>query len=426
MLARFLYAAQLALGLAVCASALSYSTPPTTSQVEEIRAFTRNVEFGYLGWTLDAAWTKLQASSVAFPHSVEPRVRQQIVADYLELTRRCLELEADIERLYSLPPSRTQAAAANALQLELQQTAERQQELAPLAEAVVEAEVAKILERLGLTVAGQPVPGVLFHITPLPSALIVSPRDAIEQLVNISLETDLDLVSEIRLETEIAEALDVSTLIVPIGGVGVYPTMVTRSTDLPWLVETVAHEWVHNFLTLRPLGALYDATPELRTMNETAAAIAGGEVASIFMASSGNNPLVASRPEAPASIPSAEPEGDPPPPIPFDFNSEMHKTRVMVDALLAAGKVDAAEAYMEARRNRFVGNGYYIRRLNQAYFAFYGAYGDVPGGAAGEDPVGAAVRGLRETSPSLADFLNRISWMTSFQQLMEAVNRPAS
>ena len=42
---------------------------------------------------------------------------------------------------------------------------------------------------------------------------------------------------------------------------------------------------------------------------------------------------------------------------------------------------------MEARREIFWQNGYAIRKLNQAYFAFYGAYADIPGGPAGEDPV---------------------------------------
>jgi len=100
----------------------------------------------------------------------------------------------------------------------------------------------------------------------------------------------------------------------------------------------------------------------------------------------------------------------------------MHTTRVTVDALLADGKVDEAEAYMETRRRLFWNNGYLIRRLNQAYFAFHGAYADSPGGAAGEDPVGPAVRALRANSPNLAAFVNRISWMTSFDQLTEAVN----
>jgi hypothetical protein len=35
--------------------------------------------------------------------------------------------------------------------------------------------------------------------------------------------------------------------------------------------------------------------------------------------------------------------------------------------------------------------------------------------------VGAAVRALRAQSPSLTHFLNQISWMTTFEQLQQAV-----
>jgi hypothetical protein len=76
---------------------------------------------------------------------------------------------------------------------------------------------------------------------------------------------------------------------------------------------------------------------------------------------------------------------------------------------------------MEQRRQDFWQNGYLLRKLNQAYFAFHGAYADVPGGAAGEDPVGPAVRTLREQSDSLADFINTIAGMTSFGELQEAI-----
>ena len=75
---------------------------------------------------------------------------------------------------------------------------------------------------------------------------------------------------------------------------------------------------------------------------------------------------------------------------------------------------------MESRQALFLENGYFIRRLNQAYFAFHGAYADEPG-AAGTDPVGPAVRLLRQNSDNLADFLNRISWMTSYAQLKNAI-----
>jgi hypothetical protein len=88
---------------------------------------------------------------------------------------------------------------------------------------------------------------------------------------------------------------------------------------------------------------------------------------------------------------------------------------------LSQGKIMDAEAYMERRRQFFWENGYSIRKINQAYFAFYGSYADTPGGAAGEDPVGPAVRALRTQSTSLKEFLERISRMTTFAELQKAV-----
>ncbi len=119
---------------------------------------------------------------------------------------------------------------------------------------------------------------MLYHSTPLPTALIVSPRDEIRQDANISLQSELSADERTALEDQIDSALDVSSLIVNIGGIGVYPTMVMQTSNLNFLAEVVAHEWVHNFLTLRPLGINYLTSPELRTMNETAASIAGNEI----------------------------------------------------------------------------------------------------------------------------------------------------
>jgi hypothetical protein len=157
-------------------------------------------------------------------------------------------------------------------------------------------------------------------------------------------------------------------------------------------------------------------------MNETTASISGGEVGNyvlqkyypeLLQSSSSHNQTSFNE----ATVPLTQLD-DPPP---FDFRAEMRETRVTVDKLLAEGKIDEAESFMEKRRQVFWDNGYLIRKLNQAYFAFHGAYADVPGGAAGEDPVGPAVRALRAQSTSLADFINTIAWMTSFQQLQQAI-----
>jgi len=123
-------------------------------------------------------------------------------------------------------------------------------------------------------------------------------------------------------------------------------------------------------------------------------------------------------PPSPAQL--EGPEDSPPAPPAFDFRAEMRATRVRTDELLALGKIDEAELYMELRRRVFVEQGYSIRKLNQSYFAFYGAYADEPG-APGADPVGPAVVELRQRSSSLAAFLKRISWYTSFEQLQRAL-----
>ena len=75
---------------------------------------------------------------------------------------------------------------------------------------------------------------------------------------------------------------------------------------------------------------------------------------------------------------------------------------------------------MRQRRTVFADHGYLIRKLNQAYFAFNGAYADEPG-AAGEDPVGPAVRRLRDRSPSLRAFLDTMAPMTTFDELVRAL-----
>jgi hypothetical protein len=101
----------------------------------------------------------------------------------------------------------------------------------------------------------------------------------------------------------------------------------------------------------------------------------------------------------------------------------MHTTRITADELLAEGKISEAEEYMEERRQFLWDHGYHLRRLNQAYFAFYGAYADEPGGPAGEDPIGAAVRALWADSVSPADFLRTMARMDEVADLQAELTR---
>jgi hypothetical protein len=411
----------------ICIGLVTASTPRPSDEVDRVRAYTRNIEFDYVSWMLNAISLKIGQGAVGIPGYMNREDSKRVVADYLQVTQQVIEAEDALNRIYADPSIADKQGASAHIRSQLDEFDRTQTRLAPLAEGVLQGQVADVAADLGLTTLGQPIPSVLYHSTSVPDALIVSPRKHIEQSANISITPGLTADEQSALEDRVDQGLDVSSLVVPIGGVGVYPTMIMRTTDLKWLSSTIGHEWTHNYLELRPLGLLYDHTPELRTMNETTADIVGGEIGAELMRRY--------YPEVQAvDIPSlnlvALPQYHPNPedakrPV-FDFRTEMHTTRVNADALLADGKISEAEAYMEKRRQIFVENGYFIRRLNQAYFAFYGAYADEPGGPAGEDPVGPAVRALRAQSKSLEDFVNRIAWMTSFDQLKQAVSSPGS
>jgi hypothetical protein len=402
----------------------SGDSPRLIGDSDRARVYTREIEFDYPNWVWDATWIKLQQSTIHVPHIFERGTNKQIVFEYLRATERLMRTELQIERIFADPGIADKESTSTFLREQRGELIKRQTALAPFAESILQNQVSEALAQFGLTASGQPLPPVLYHSSPTPLALIVAPRSQIRQIANISVLPTLTLDEQINLEDAVAESLDVSTLVVPIGGVGVYPTMVMETTNLAWMLDTIAHEWAHNYLNLRPLGINYSTTPELRTMNETAASIVGNEIGGFVMqlyypemlASSPSRDLISFN----DAYPSSNRLDDQPP---FDFRTEMHETRVTADKLLEQGKIEEAESYMEGRRQLFWQNGFLLRKLNQAYFAFHGAYADVPGGAAGEDPVGPAVRALRAQSRTLADFINTISWMTSFEQLQRAIGQ---
>jgi hypothetical protein len=121
----------------------------------------------------------------------------------------------------------------------------------------------------------------------------------------------------------------------------VYPTMVMETTDLSWTLDTIAHEWTHNYLNLRPWELYYSTTPELRTMNETTASIAGSEVGTYVLQNyypelnqdllAQNLDVLQRRETCPQAISTIL--------RPSIFRAEMHETRVTTDKLLADGKM---------------------------------------------------------------------------------------
>jgi hypothetical protein len=284
----------------------------------------------------------------------------------------------------------------------------RPAELRPGAEAALERMVASAYTNGGLTRA-QPLPldrlfpPVLVALTPPPNVLVIAPRTEL-RVVDSSILQAMDVGAQERLEAS-ADSTGVSSLVAPIGGIATYPSMVLEEDSPERVLSAVAHEWLHQYLIFYPLGAGYWNSQETREINETTAEMVGVEVGAQLAASLG-----LATPSAGAAA-RAQPA--------FDFRAFMRDTRAQTDLYLRDGQVDAAEAYMRARRDEVQQHGFQIRKLNQAYFALYGSYGD--GFAASPtNPIPRLLHTLRDRSPTLADFVVQVRQITTVAELARA------
>ncbi len=254
--------------------------------------------------------------------------------------------------------------------------------------------------------------------------LIVSPRDRIESIDSATLKPDITAAQAESIESKV-DKFNVSSLVTPIGGLGAtFPTFVADDMDLRSTIDSAAHEWTHQYLAFRPLGSLYvldilgiDQSKDIRSMNETLADLIGKEIGGLVYEKYYAPKLTAiSRQQSGETSPSTGDGQDTKPA--FDFNAEMRAIRKEVDLLLSQGKVDEAESYMNERRVYLASHGCYIRKLNQAYFAFYGSYTDSPTSV---DPIGVQMRQLRTESSSIKQFLEKASGLRSADQLKKQV-----
>lgn len=245
-------------------------------------------------------------------------------------------------------------------------------------------------------------PPVDFELTSPPRLLVRSPRDRIERSGDRLLRNDLSLRDIQRIEEE-TDSDRVASLVISIGGLAAYPAIVRDDRSYAAILETAAHEWVHHYLAFYPLGQQWGKGGDAETLNETTASLAGREIANLVHAS------------YPVSFLDGEDGRAPPrPSSDIDFNREMRELRLEVDALLAEGKVVEAEARMEAKRVYLNDNGITIRKINQAYFAFYGTYAESPQSSS---PVGPKVHRVWELTGDVGAFLSLMREVTTVADL---------
>jgi len=320
-----------------------------------------------------------------------------------ETLRRYFALAADIRALEQGGAPADPSAARN-----------ERADLEAEVEDIIEGRVTAILEEQGLALEpplfndlGLIFPPVDFELDSPPRVLVISPRERIEFDRSYLLGAGLGVETAAAIEGE-AETADagVSALVTATGGVATYPSIVSEVAPYESLIDTVFHEWLHQYLVFFPLGFNYTDSSELRTLNESVANLGGHELARLYFDHYGKlEEPVDSQP-----TPTTAPSGD------FDFTKEMRDLRRRVEDLLERDRIEEAEALMSQKRDEFETKGVYIRRLNQAYFAFHGFYADTAGSI---DPIGPKLQTLLERAGSPGEFVRMAAGITSERQLDE-------
>ncbi|MFC1908660.1 hypothetical protein ACFLXD_02145 [Chloroflexota bacterium] len=353
---------------------------------------------------------KWELSAIAASFS-RVNVEADNVAEYFSTGNQIKTMKSNIEAI------NTGHSEGDLVSLEAELNEMRQHNLS-LERAVEEVLEGKIREALAQQGIHNPInkylkikigfPPVSFSLEDPPHLLVVSPRDKIESVRQIVLRQDITIEEMESIESDVDKS-NVSSLVLELGGLASYPSLITNRGDLRFTLNAAIEEWLHQYLVFKPLGFRYMLNLagivrnyEIATMNETVAGIVSKEIGDIVYEK------YYDRNDAEVENKDSE----------FDFDREMREIRRAVDEYLSRGEIEAAEEFMEQKRQYLAQNRYHIRKLNQAYFAFHGAYADRPTSIS---PIGEELKQLRNQSNSLKDFLETVAAMNSRQDLADSV-----
>ena len=208
-------------------------------------------------------------------------------------------------------------------------------------------------------------PSPEFNVGSSPKLLVTSPRNKIERKEELLLVPSLDIETIEALEGSVASD-ELSSIIINIGGIAAYPSIIAEGKSSRDLFLTVSHEWIHQYLIFHPLGRSYFSSKEMKEINETLANIFSKKLLKSLCKKDFEikNEI--------CSIPIIKNKNK------FDYREFMKKLRNNVDELLSEGKINDAEKLMNESTLILNNNGIKIRKINQAWFAFNGTYGDSP------------------------------------------------
>ena len=279
--------------------------------------------------------------------------------------------------------------------------------LRAITEESIESIISDVLIEEGLGISFNIlIPPTDFKLDSPPDIVVTSPRDKIVFSSSRLISNNLTELEKSEIELLIESNEKTSAIVDKLGGLGTYPAFVSDKGSLRNLLQTASHEWLHNYWILHPLGQHMWDSSEMNIFNETAANIAGDELGDIAFQSIGG--IIGNQTSPTKALEYRS-----------HFNEVLRDTRLEVDRLLGQGKVDEAETYMSKITFILQKDGYKIRKINQAYFAFHGNYADNPSSTS---PIGKELKEYRSYFNNVGKFIESISQIKSHNQFLQILD----
>ena len=401
-------------------------TPRSTHVLSPVDYAVRGYEYNLVGWEVSNfldKWVHRVRELIPGVGSSEQEKREDLDR-YIELNEEITVARDELRRVAAEAESDDDELAL--LQDRVDELVSERRGLRNDVEEFLESAIDAVLREMGIGELGPLTwPPVDFRLDSTPRVLITSPRDRIKRLESVLLDPGVTLAERGKIEEKFDEGSpDLSVIVLGTGGVATFPTVIPDDRDLLSTLDVAAHEWLHAYLIFRPLGQAYWDSEDLTTLNETLSNLFGEEVGrAAYERVTGETlpplePFIPEEPSDPGVMPDGEEDTEG-----FTFWAFMRETRLRTDDLLADGDIDGAETYMEQRRVDLQEHGIFIRKINQAYFAFNGSYGDNP---ASVSPIGAQLQEFRTYVENAGDLVKVVQGADSYEDFLERLDRQRS
>ena len=104
----------------------------------------------------------------------------------------------------------------------------------------------------------------------------------------------------------------------------------------------------------------------------------------------------------------------------FNYQLFIKNLRLDVDELLKLGKINQAEKQMESARAELESKGFYVRKINQAWFAFNGTYADSP---ASSSNIDQEIESFIDSQESIGDSIKKLRKVKNFEEYKNLISQ---